>query len=47
MPHQGTKPYMFSYSALISACEKVEGLRTAVNVCDAMLRQGITPDIAS
>ena len=24
-----------------------EGLRTTVSVCDAMLRQGITPDIAS
>ena len=40
-------PGVISYNALISACEKGKELRQAVNICDAMLRQGIKPSTIS
>ena len=47
MLRQALKPDIFSYSALISACEKGQELRRAFDVCAAMLRQGMKPNMVS
>ena len=41
------KPNMVLYSALISACDKVNELRWALDVCADMLRQAMDPNMFS
>ena len=38
---------MISYNALISACEKGQELRRAVDVCAEVLRQALEPTMVS
>ena len=47
MLRDGVPLDVVSYGAVISACEKCKEMRRALNVCDAMLRHGIKPNIVS
>ena len=38
---------MVSYHAVISACERIEELHRAFDVCAAMMRQALEPDVVS
>ena len=46
MLRSALKPDMVSYNAVISDCEKGEELRRAFDVCEAMLRQALKPNMS-
>ena len=42
--HQGIKPDIVTYSALISACEKGRDRKTALRLFEEMQQKGIKPN---
>ena len=40
-------PDVITYGALISACEKGREISRALQLCEAMSRQGVVPNVAT